>query len=734
MEAPKTFNLARAALRLCGPAACLLMTATVLAQTNDPATPPAIAAMRLHTAFVSPGSGDTNALQQGVADLQVGLQSRLSFPNLGAGNGGLATNNPGAGPGSRGIGGQPSVQTQTAGPASQVLHTTGPLLNVDFGDMTKVGPAAVGQGSTDYWNPYLHQGEVSGAIQNLRWSDQSQSLVDVAVQNAPGFWANSQSLDPMYRTFIYPWDRGDITVTLNELPPGTYDFFVYAVRASDDGAPVVELQRAGVGLSIKGTTRWGTAWYSSYWDEYEQYVRFRNVAVANQQVVLEFYPDSSGVASLSGLQIVPSGAVPFDQPAITRLLNVDFAAVQGNKTGPAAVGLTAGDFWNADGQGWPSALTLTGLKWSDQTASSASLTMVNAPGFWGSSLPDPMLSFFRFACDGGNITVTLDGLPSGTCDVYLYGHTDGTDDNGVFQLWSDGVDWGTKGTSLVGPGFAAGAWEVGQQYVRFRDVAVAAGKPLVIHAKHTTYGFNNLSGLQLAYTGDLDSDANGLPDGWERRWFGAIGQDPSADPDQDGFPNIAEYRSGTDPTRPDSNANGISDLYDFEQAWVEDRTPQGGYEDGWSESWNWTDWWWDGDGWGGASLDPNSGARFRVSELVPNDVHQHYFDRALAVMRPAAGDVLYAYINLDSTYPPDEIMLQWYIVDENGNGSWEHRAFWGADAIPAGDSGTASRYPMGDLPASGTWVRTEVPAAADGSGVVDAILRMLYIPGYCTCP
>ena len=48
----------------------------------------------------------------------------------------------------------------------------------------------------------------------------------------------------------------------------------------------------------------------------------------------------------------------------------------------------------------------------------------------------------------------------------------------------------------------------------------------------------------------FDLDGNGLPDSWERFYFGSIGQDPNADSDGDGVSNGDEYREGTDPTNP----------------------------------------------------------------------------------------------------------------------------------------------------------------------------------------
>jgi len=631
----------------------------------------------------------------------------------------------------------PPVQTTTGSPGGALMSLTVgyPILNVDFADTTKTGFAAIGQDANDYWNPYVMPYVWLGTLQNLLWSDQSPSPVDLTVANAPGQWGSLLCVDPMYASYIYryPWS-GNITVTIGELPADTYDLYVYATRASDDGAPVVELKRAGVSLWTKGTTLWGNNWYSTYWDEHEQYVRFRNITVNQQSITLEMFPDSYGYPSISGIQIVPSWAVPPESPAITRLLNVNFGGQSGSKTGFAAVGLSANDFWNAVTHAWQPMASWPGLQWSDQTGVAADMTVVNGPGFWGNALPDPMFRSYMYAHDGGNITITLTDLPAGICDVYLYGHTTTPDDNAVFELWSDDVNWGTKGTSLIGDGPTYATWEVGQQYVRFRDVTVTAGRPMIIQAKHTTYGYNNVSGFQIAYTGEADTDADGLPDGWERRCFGNLDQTADGDPDGDGLPNRREYQLGTDPTRTDSNANGLSDLYDFETVWVEDVTPQGGYEGGLNEDWNWVSDWWDGVGWGGQTLYPHSGRwwdpRMHVSAHVPGAAHQHSFESAVATLRPGAGDVLYAYVNLDPTYPPSEVMLQWYVREDGTSGSaaWNHRAYWGANNINWDVNGTASRYYMGPLPEAGQWVRLEVPASAVGVAgkIVEGMAFTLY--------
>lgn len=48
---------------------------------------------------------------------------------------------------------------------------------------------------------------------------------------------------------------------------------------------------------------------------------------------------------------------------------------------------------------------------------------------------------------------------------------------------------------------------------------------------------------------DFDSNANGIPDGWERHYSGSIhGLAATDDPDQDGMNNLAEWIARTDPT------------------------------------------------------------------------------------------------------------------------------------------------------------------------------------------
>ena len=95
------------------------------------------------------------------------------------------------------------------------------------------------------------------------------------------------------------------------------------------------------------------------------------------------------------------------------------------------------------------------------------------------------------------------------------------------------------------------------------------------------------------------------------------------------------------------------------------------------------------------------------STLAPG-IHQNFFYNAAVPLQIGVGDVLYAYVYLDPVNPPTEVMMQW------NDGTWEHRAYWGANLIAWGTDGSVGRRYMGPLPVSGQWVRLEVPAAQVG--------------------
>ncbi len=75
-----------------------------------------------------------------------------------------------------------------------------------------------------------------------------------------------------------------------------------------------------------------------------------------------------------------------------------------------------------------------------------------------------------------------------------------------------------------------------------------------------------------------------------------------------------------------------------------------------------------------------------------------------------ADDTFFTYVYLDPENPPETLQLQF------NDGSWEHRAHWGADKAFLAGKNNAANKPMGALPETGKWVRLEVPVATVGLG------------------
>jgi mono/diheme cytochrome c family protein len=87
---------------------------------------------------------------------------------------------------------------------------------------------------------------------------------------------------------------------------------------------------------------------------------------------------------------------------------------------------------------------------------------------------------------------------------------------------------------------------------------------------------------------------------------------------------------------------------------------------------------------------------------------QHFFENAQPGLRVGEGDTLFAYVYLDPTNPPKEVMFQWY------TDGWKHRAYWGENRIDWGHDNSPERLRLGDLPEAGKWVRLEVEAKKVG--------------------
>jgi hypothetical protein len=460
------------------------------------------------------------------------------------------------------------------------------LINVDFGagSSSKVGPAAAGQSAADFWNFYdrndgFGNWQTFGVLSNLKFADGAASGAGLTVENAPGAWGNGSD-DPMYASYIYPFNGGNVTVTVTNLASGQYDLYVYGTESSH------QLTVGGANYGTKSLPR-VSAVNPVVWQESVQYVVFRNVAIsAGQAMVLTVRPGSDGYATISGLQLasvnptnhVPvasaesvtvtqdnskaiilsgadldgdaltyvvttlpahgilSGAAPnvtyeplagyagsdsfafkvndgqIDSaeatvtitvlaPGAQQFINIDFGAGSGSKVGLAAAGQTAADFWNFydrnDGNGgWLTFGWVSPLKFADGSASTAGITVANAPGSWGNGSDDPMYASYIYPFDG-NATLNITNLPAGAYDFYVYG----LDAN--YQINVEAADYGNKSTATAAAVNPI-VWHENEQYVVFRGVQVSnSAQAVTLTVRPGQSGYAVISGLQIASSGTV---------------------------------------------------------------------------------------------------------------------------------------------------------------------------------------------------------------------------------------
>ena len=126
-----------------------------------------------------------------------------------------------------------------------------------------------------------------------------------------------------------------------------------------------------------------------------------------------------------------------------------------------------------------------------------------------------------------------------------------------------------------------------------------------------------------------------------------------------------------------------------EKVWFADKLPAGAAVEG---TWHW---------------DAETHGRPAHTEPAAAGTHQHWFSSASEGLAVQPGESLFAYVFIEPEKKPETIMLQWHDGQD-----WEHRAFWGKDQINQGKLNSPSRQSMGELPATGRWVRLEVPASA----------------------
>ncbi|MGC4044865.1 MAG: RHS repeat-associated core domain-containing protein [Armatimonas sp.] len=257
------------------------------------------------------------------------------------------------------------------------------------------------------------------------------------------------------------------------------------------------------------------------------------------------------------------------------------------------------------------------------------------------------------------------------------------------------------------------AWTVGSTSGRYTwDYDIANRRTTFLHDSTTTYTYDNADQLlaidevvlSTTLRTTLTYDNNGSqitrvePSGHVATFEWNAANQLGVIRDSRGYvlTNLYAFdgmRHEAQRTSPTSGTGGLA-----ETVWIEDSLPVGTGTAAENDSWTWVS----------SNPTPYSGTLAHQSNLT-STIGQHYmgFPSNTYGWTLSAGDVLFCWVYLDSTHPPQQLQLRFEKWSSPG---YSHQASWG----PLLAQYIFGAVTMGPVPSSGQWVRLEVPVEAIG--------------------
>lgn len=182
------------------------------------------------------------------------------------------------------------------------------FININFGNGSRLGRAAIGYGPGDFWNSYYPTNEYAelfdpGALSSLATFDGTNTSASLAVYNVASQGTNTVG-DAMFDSYLSSTNA--LILSFTNLPYGLYDVYVYAHGNTDELNGLVSLATTWTNLAQQATTT-NSTWNTNAWAEGAQYVVFSNVLVSvssGPNLALQISTNASGMAVLNGLQLV----------------------------------------------------------------------------------------------------------------------------------------------------------------------------------------------------------------------------------------------------------------------------------------------------------------------------------------------------------------------------------------------------------------------------------------------
>jgi hypothetical protein len=196
------------------------------------------------------------------------------------------------------------------------------LINLNFGDGSKVGFAAAGISTNDFWNRYHPTNEVGGIFANGFISPVGDSTgggsgAGLLVYGVQGH-ATAGFGDAMFNTYLWA-SNATITLQLTNLQYGYYEVWIYGHGNANllNGAYQVATPFSN---HVQQATTTNASWTNTLWQEGSHYVRYLDVLLAPGHILtVSALPGASGFALINGLQVyrVPNDSSDDDADGLT---------------------------------------------------------------------------------------------------------------------------------------------------------------------------------------------------------------------------------------------------------------------------------------------------------------------------------------------------------------------------------------------------------------------------------
>lgn len=174
-------------------------------------------------------------------------------------------------------------------------------VNINFAYKTENrSTTATGKEKDAYWN-FLDYGQRS--LRKVRFANGSKSNVEIEVSENDGKWGISDHTG-VYHGYIYHNCRCvDLSCTVNNLPAGVYEIYVYAHGDAPDQNATIEVQSNGVTISGKSTLNDGTwDFQSTEFEDGNQYVKYVIEVSEESPVVITSKRDGSSYSMFNAIQ------------------------------------------------------------------------------------------------------------------------------------------------------------------------------------------------------------------------------------------------------------------------------------------------------------------------------------------------------------------------------------------------------------------------------------------------